>query len=308
MEPGDTVWPEIVKELYRYPKFHIFVTIREEDWTRSTLSGADLILSEVELSLNEEEAEHIYDKLTSKKPDRQFLDFEDSWLKFGGQGPLLEFIYLITQGSTLKEKLETQIDRIQNESTETERLDFLRIVSIIGMYGGKTDLKSLKTKIKLKYLDQVIKFFQKEYLIRESGNGRYIEPLHPIRSKILVEILSDPVLTPIVDDIATCISVIDEKDIGIFLLNCFLDYGAEEKILEKLNSFKPLTWTGYGLIIKSLLWIEIKNYVNINRQIIDEAHQEFGSGWTIALFTDLSDDSYEHFVQRFFEEVIRSHA
>lgn len=288
VEPGDTAWPDIVKNLNRYPQFHIFVTIREEDWNRSTLSN-DLIFSEVELKLNEEEAENIYDNLTSKKPDKEFLDFEDSWLKFGGKGPLLEFTYLITQGSTLREKLKSQIKRISDESTETERLNFLRIVSIIGMYGGKTDLKSIKSIIKLKDPVKVIESFQKEYLIRKSGNGRFIEPLHPIRSKILVEILSDPIFAPVKEDIKTCISVIDERDLEIFLLNCFLKYGADEKILRDLNSFKPKTWTGYGLIIKSLLWVGIKNYVNINNCVISEAHKKFGSSWYVALFTDLSD-------------------
>lgn len=291
VEPGDIVWPEIVKELYRYHKFHVFVSIREEDWTRSTLSGADLIPSEVELTLNKEEAEHIYENLTSKKPDKKFLDFEDSWLKFGGQGPLLEFTYLVTQGTTLKEKLKDQIHRIKKESTETERLDFLRIVSIIGMYGGKTDLRSIKSMIKLKDPIHVIDLFQKEYLIRESGNGRYIEPLHPIRSEILVEILSDPILLPFKNDISLCISVIDEIDLEIFLLNCFLNYGADKEILDSLSSFTPSTWTGYGLILKSLLWLGIKNYADVNSEIINEAHEKFGSAWQFALFTDLSDAS-----------------
>lgn len=296
VEPGDTVWPEIVKELYRFPKFHVFVSIREEDWTRSTLSGADLIPSEVELTLNKEEAEHIYDNLTSKKPDKQFLNFEDSWLKFGGQGPLLEFTYLVTQGTTLKEKLKEQIDRIRNESTETERLDFLRIVSIIGMYGGKTDLNSIKSMIKLKDPVYVIDIFQKEYLIRESENGRYIKPLHPIRSGILVEILSDPVYFPLKNDIPICISVIDETDLEIFLLNCFLNYGVDKEILDFLNSFTPSTWTGYGLILKSLLWLGVKNYVDINSEIIDETYRKFGSRWQIALFTDLTDISGENLI------------
>lgn len=291
IEPGDTVWPYIVKELYRYEKFHVFVTIREEDWTRTTLSG-DIIPSEVELTLNKKEAEYIYKRLTKRKPDKQFLDFEDSWSKFGGQGPLLEFTYLITQGSTLKEKLTGQITRIREESAEME-LDFLRIVSIIGMFGGKTDLKSVRSEIELKDPVHVINLFQKEYFIRQSENGRYLEPLHPIRSKILVEILSDEYLQPLKEDVTICISVIDEKDLEIFILNCLLGYGYETEILESLAQFTPTTWTGYGLIIKSLLWLGIHKYIEINDSVIQEAHEKFSSGWSIALITDLSGASEE---------------
>ena len=41
--------------------------------------------------------------------------------------------------------------------------------------------------------------------------------------------------------------------------------------------------------MKSLLWLGIKNYADVNIEIINEAHEKFGSAWQFALFMDLSD-------------------
>lgn len=292
VEPTDNVWQEIVKEISRYPKFDILVTIREEDWNRSSLSSVDLFYSEMELSLNKEEAEEIYENLTLKKTDVDFINFEESWSKFGGSGPLLEFVYLITQGETLRNRLEQQVERIRDEAHqlgEIERLDFLRIASIIGMYGCRSDLKSLKSEIKLKDPTHVVKIFQEEYLLRGESSGKYIGSLHPIRSKILSEILTDPVLEPIEENVKICLSVINEKDVKTFLVNIFNEFGANNEILNDINSHVPGSWVDYGLIIESLLWLGAKNYLELNEDVVNEAHAKFGFNWSLFLIPDLSN-------------------
>lgn len=292
VEPTDNVWHEIVKEISRYQKFDILVTIREEDWNRSSLSSVDLFYSEMELSLNKEEAEEIYENLTIKKTDVDFINFEESWSKFGGSGPLLEFVYLITQGETLRNRLEQQIERIREEAHqlgEIEQLDFLRIVSIIGMYGCRSDLKSLKSEIKLKDPTHVVKIFQEEYLLREESSGKYIEALHPIRSKILSEILTDPVLEPIEENVKICLSVINEEDIKTFLVNTFIEFGVNNEILNDIYSHVPVSWVDYGLVIESLLWLGVKNYLELNEDVINEAHEKFGFNWSLFLIPDLSN-------------------
>lgn len=302
VEPSDTVWREIVKEISRYPKFNVLVTIREEDWERNKLYGADLRYSEIKLSLNKEEAEKIYSNLLLKVPKTEFLDFEDAWLKFGGNGPLLEFTYLITQGQSLRDRLEQQVHRIRMESDdagEIERLDVLRIISIIGMYGCKTDLKSIFSTIKLKDPQYILKIFQAEYLIREENNGKYIGALHPIRSKILAEILSDPVLKPIESDIGLCLSVIREEDTKLFLLNCFMEL-IDHEVLGSIENHISGSWISYGLIIESLLWLGVKEYFELNIDVINEASDKFGSGWNLALIPDLAGASKRKF-DDFFE-------
>ena len=292
VEPTDNVWQEIVKEISRYQKFDILVTIREEDWNRSSLSSVDLFYSEMELSLNKEEAEKIYENLTIKKTDVDFINFEESWSEFGGSGPLLEFVYLITQGETLRNRLEQQVERIREEAHqlgEIERLDFLRIVSIIGMYGCRSNLKSLKSEIKLKDPTHIVKIFQEEYLLRGESSGKYIGALHPIRSKILSEILTDPDLESIEENVKICLSVINEEDVKTFLVNIFNEFGANTEILNDIYSHVPVSWVDYGLVIESLLWLGAKNYLELNEDVVNEAHAKFGFNWSSFLMPDLSN-------------------
>lgn len=288
IEPGDTVWPEIVKELSRYPSFEVLVTIREEDWKRATLSQADLLYSEIELSLTKSEAQEIYNKID----DNNFVNFDDAWRKFGEKGPLLEFVYLIKQGDTLKDRLESQIFKIQkeaNEEKEMGRLDILRIVSLNGKYGCKTDLPSLISEIELTNPGFFIDLFQKEYLIRLGENGRFLEGLHPIRSQILADILFDDSINPKESYVNDCLSTIVEEDLELFLLNCFVDFDINNEILGYLESYNPKKWSGYGNIIKSLLWLGIKKYVEDNWTVIDESYAYFQNAWSFAFESDLSN-------------------
>ena len=63
--------------------FKFLISIREEDWKKANISGADLTFSDVELSLNKNEAREIYKNLIEKKENIKFPSFEDAWIKFG---------------------------------------------------------------------------------------------------------------------------------------------------------------------------------------------------------------------------------
>ena len=86
--PRDVEWPELVKRLARNPYLQVLVTIREEDFARASLSGADFNFAEFSLTFDEVEARQIYAVATIMTPQDRFLDFEEAWDTFGGNGPL----------------------------------------------------------------------------------------------------------------------------------------------------------------------------------------------------------------------------
>ena len=126
----DREWAELVKQLSQQQNIFVLVTIREEDFKRANVLGAEMQFSEIELTLERDEAEQIYDALTAKQISAEFLNFEDAWNRFGGEGPLLEFVYLVTQGETLQARLQQQITQIEDEIDAGTRplamLDLLR--------------------------------------------------------------------------------------------------------------------------------------------------------------------------------------
>ncbi len=111
VSPNDIGWIELVRQLSTHKNIRVLVTVREEDFRRASISGAEIQFSGVELSFNRNEAQEIYQSLTSKKLPAEFLTFEDAWNKFGGSGPLMEFVYLVTQGDSLRERLSQQVRR-----------------------------------------------------------------------------------------------------------------------------------------------------------------------------------------------------
>lgn len=298
VDPNDTIWSEIVKEISRHAQFKILITIREEDWNRSSLSEVDISYSEIKLSLDKNEAKKIYNSLLIQDKSK-FLDFEDCWdVEFGGNGPLLEFTYLVTHGITLKSRLKNQVKRIKDEAIENneiERLDFLKIASILGSYNCKTDLNAIIGKFNIKYPQFFIEDLKSEYLICEKENKNFIGGLHPIRSKIITEILTNEVIDPIYKNIEVCLNVIDEVDVETFLISCFREFNYNNEIIEQINNFCPKTWTGYGSVINSLIWIGVKSYFNLNKKVIGEIYLKLGKEWIFLIMPDLSNSFSEKF-------------
>ena len=122
VRPGNTAWTDLVQELSRLPQIRVLVTIREEDWRRATLSGAAVAFAEIALTLDEPEAREIYRLLDRPNGPAPFLSFDDAWRRFvgsaGNDGPLMEFVYLITRTETLRERLKQQVDAIRDAAND----------------------------------------------------------------------------------------------------------------------------------------------------------------------------------------------
>jgi hypothetical protein len=75
VSPNDIGWTELVKELSTHRNIQVLVTVREEDFRRASISGAEIQFSGVELTFNRIEAQEIYQSLTNKKLPAEYLDF-----------------------------------------------------------------------------------------------------------------------------------------------------------------------------------------------------------------------------------------
>ncbi|SDL23513.1 hypothetical protein [Natronincola ferrireducens] len=290
VEPGSTVWVELIKEINQYDIFNILITVREEDWNRAILTNADMIYEEIKLSLDSDEGKSIYENILKNKGELKFTTFEEAWNVFGGQGPLLEFMYLINRGMTLRDRLKEQVMRIKDEirlENDYDRLQLLRVVSLCGYYGANVDVGTLVSQLSLKDPIYAITRFENEYFFRKSTDGKYLEALHPIRSKILVELLFDSVLSPIQHDINLCTLVICEENFEVFLLNYFYENEIEDNFLSFLNNLQTKTWTAYGAITKSLIWLGIKGYIKENWDVIEEVYAKHKQSWFLVLGFDL---------------------
>ena len=291
VSPNDRNWPELVRELSHLSNINVLVTIREEDWRRATGYRAHFLSEEMDLSFNEEEAGNLYSQL--KEHNSDYLAFEDAWEGFGGKGPLLEFVYFLTQNQTLKSRVEEQIQtqkyRVRMGKLAANELHLLRLVAVASAYEGKLDLKAVAESLGLSEPAQTIELFTKEYLIRVDESGSTVTGLHAVRSNIMLESLLDDVLSSWESVGVECLPLLVETDLETFLLHAFSRRRTEvTALLEELNGFRPKSWVGVAGILRALLWLGVYDYTESNRALIDEVIRERGPGWYLILDSDLT--------------------
>ena len=153
----------------------MLVTIREEDWKRSNISGAEFVFLPIDLEFDRAEAEQVYTSLTAKVAPANVLTFEEAWTKFGEAGPLMEFIYLVTQGTSLHERLKQQVANLEKDVRQghltAAELNLLRLVSIGSAFEARLQLVSLTGYLELAAPGATLGLFEREYLLRVSDDG-----------------------------------------------------------------------------------------------------------------------------------------
>lgn len=306
--PRNAEWSELVRELNTQPDIQILVTIREEDWRRTTISGAEMPFKAIDLEFDRSEAEQLYESLTSKVTPANVLNFEEAWIKFGEAGPLMEFAYLITQGTSLYERLKHQVNHLGTEVREGRlrptELELLRLVSVASAFEGRLELSPLAQHLQLAAPQYSIALFEKEYLLRVSAQGALLGGLHPIRSAILSELLSDPEISPWPQSSAICLPFIHEPDIETFLLYSFSrKYDQLEPLLTTLASYEPKTWNAVIGCVRSQIWLGVAEYVKDNNELITGAAEQVGQGWAHFLDFDLTDSSIDQIAKSWWRDL-----
>ena len=290
--PTDPDWVELVRQLAHEPYFQILIAIREEDFRRSNISNA-FGYEPVSLAFHMSEARLIFARARQANYAQAFLNFEDAWQIFGGKGPLLEFIYLLTQTRTLHQRLEDQIDRIRREVREKNlpnELELLRLVSVAAASDARIHLPSLLDQLHLPDPGFTLNYYEAEYLIKVMPDNQYITGLHPIRSRIISGLLTEPGVYPLVTAIQRSVALIPEDDWEIFFLQSLVEHEAEfEQIMDLCGSMKPTMWTGLAGILRCLIWAGAKLYDEENWDVAVAARDFFGPGWHFILDLNFAD-------------------
>lgn len=288
IHPRDVNWTALVGQLAQHEYLRVLVTVREEDYRRANVPGEGFQFEDLELDFDEAEAQLLYERA---RDGTGYLDFDSAWDAFGGDGPLLEFIHLLTQNTTLHQRLQGQIQKIQtevhNEELDLIDLHLLRLISVATAYEARVDTQKLLHHLALRVPEKTLDHFQKEYLIRVNEAG-YIEGLHAIRSRILVNLLTSPDLHPWLPLAQEVLPLLLEEDLETFLLYGFADQS--ENLLPSVIKYQPQTWRGRGGVLQGLLWAGLRSYIAVNMNVIKDARKVFGPGWYLLVDLNFSGD------------------
>ena len=237
--------------------------------------------------LSKEEAEQIYNSFTETQPHAEHRTFEETWQSFGGQGSLIEFVYLLTNNQTLTQRLQEQIDALLKEGVPDEWLELLQLVCYAGRLGCAVNLNAVKNEIECSTVQAAIRRLKDEYLIRVVDENK-LEALHPVRAQIVFDVLCGQVCTNDSDVMFKALSCISSQNIRLVLLDYFSRHQYSIKDVQRLSQIKFRDWIGYANAIRSMLWLDAKRYVDGNMAFISSLVEKRGKGWLCFLPLDLS--------------------
>ena len=189
------------------------MTTRKEDWFRYGKQGVSrLNLKAINIELSEAEAQSLF--TTFKKQGKTHVnvgDWQAAWEKLRDKKLLIEYVYLITQGSMIHERMEEQIRKLSSETDSASKTLILRMVSVADMLNIKVATKNL-----LRFVEQRVGFKNDKGAVLSSLKSEYhiqlddnysVEGLHPVRSKHIANILHQAL--PYSETLVYLISIIE---------------------------------------------------------------------------------------------------
>jgi hypothetical protein len=187
-------WPRVAQEC-AHLGISALVTLRQEDWVRfaqeSLFSSAP-----VEPSLQWSEAREIFQSLRAVGRVHQAVPSPEwAWEKIGEPRLLMEFIYLLTHGKMLEERLREQLEEIRQHESPL-KLEILRRVAMADALGAPLNEVQLFDDLRREWgpaevaagAGALLKPMDGEYLQRFDSR---VFGLHWVRSDHLVRLLHD---------------------------------------------------------------------------------------------------------------------
>ncbi len=277
LDQGVKEWDKLAERLFDLP-VKIIVTTREEDWYRYGLDISKVNLKIVDIKLFQDEAKSIFTQLKEKnKLHEDITNWQSIWEKIEAKGLLIEYVYLLTHGSMIKERLNQQIKELnQEEDDVAAKLEILRMVSLADILNIKIQTKKLTEYIQQSIgfssdRGELYKILENEYYVQ--FDKKYVEGLHPVRSQHLVDILHETL--SIEESLINLLKLIDNESIYDYFITVPFLIGEEDK-----KDFFEAT----SEIIAS------KNFINIVEALDGLMHYEPYSYWLEN--KDIYDDVY----------------
>lgn len=256
--------------------YKILITSREEDWfhyagDQSAIRGLEVI----EVYLNQKEAKEIYQSLRrNERLHSSISNWESSWEQVQNSGLLIEYVYLLTQGEMLSERINSQMARISSEDQSGVKYDVLSKICLADTMGVSVTVERLIGFYQLRgkfNITQVLNEMEKEYFIKRAENDRYFTGIHPIRSQHILDCISNLSKQNIIFDL---LSLVDNLYIASLYSNIpFHIYEEKEHFYENLViETIGQSYEFHLNAIRGLFSGSILRYYNSNKYYFDEVN------------------------------------
>lgn len=297
--PGSNDWVKIIKEFSQYRNVKFLISIREEDWINSQpLLNGYTSYNEISLKLSRAEAQGIFNDNLIQKTTRLF---DEIWETLGEDVPLLEFMYYVTHGMKLRDKIKSQYLTL---SRETKKILYrITIARSLDAYIDKSALMQALSIDSIDLEENLNKIIGEYFYLTQ--NNLFVD-IHPVRTEILRNIMCGEDKQSFIRDSLSFLKDADIKNTTTYIKR-LVGFGMTKdellSFIQSTDSVKPGLFCG---ACRAMIWIGAREYGEKNKTVANRLKEFVGNGWTIfipvnysgsdvmTVFYDLPDANKEY--------------
>lgn len=259
----------------------IIVTSRENDWYNY---GGDVSnihsMNIIKPTLLKEEAINVFNNLKKLGYVHfRIKNWESAWEKIADKKLLIEYVYLLTHGEMIAERISAQMNEIGKTPMSGITLEILRKVCFADVCGIRLSTRKLLRELSknISYdIGEILKSMSDEFLVHVSEDGDYIEGLHPVRSQHIVNRLHECYL---LEDTAYDVTKLaDIKDFSVLFSHYpEYDFDKEKFYLKVVNKWWDCeNLSCFVLALQGTFSGSVMQYFKQNESSFNDANEHSG--------------------------------
>lgn len=258
-------------------KIYFLVTSRNDDYY-SFCNIGQVSLEFINPYFDRVEAKLIFQNLKKEnKIHANTISSDWAFEKIASPKCLIEFIFLITQGEMLHERLQQQIKSL-HLSKQNEKIEFIRKAIIADLCHTPLNINQLAfNKGYNVNFQEIIDSINNEFIVLENN---FIKGYHWVRSSHLLKILHENYTNPAITALKT-IPLIEEDKVDVFIGNLTEVVDFDVDIL--INNYKYISNEidiyKYFSIVFGIFKIGEYQFYVANKDIYDEGYKEYNEGF-----------------------------
>ena len=261
--------------------YKVLITSREIDWYNYSGDLSNIqSLKIIKPTLEEKEAIEIFNlfrKANQLHPS--MTSWQKAWNKIAERQLLIEYVYLLTHGEMLSERIAAQISEIGQSSSGKAKCEILRKVCFADICGVRISIANLyssQSEDSGADFGELLKSMESEFLVHVNAESGYIEGLHPIRSKHVVDRLHE--FLPIDNTAISVIKIAKKTDLPV-LFSHLPEFDLNKS--EFFTNVVEILWdkndlSNYISAIQGLFSGSVMQYYLSNQLVFDDANSHGG--------------------------------
>lgn len=262
--------------------YRLLITSREDDWYTFAGDQSNLVkLKILNISLNRDQAKNIYENLKERnKIHDDIRNWQSAWERVEEKQILIEYIYLLTHGEMLEDRLSQQLKNINTDKVSNIKLEVLRLISLADVIGIPLRSDKLINEITSEAgfnadINGILESLENEFFLKAEV-GSYVEGLHPVRSQHISDMLH--VYLPTSRTLTKLLSIVDEGYIAKLFSQIPLHVDIEQDEFY-FSLSKEMKFKSYAFIVNTIEGLfsgSVLKYFKENKTYFDNANERGG--------------------------------